>query len=155
MDSYEDFFLQDVCLNCDRATSAGKPYCTESCKIADFQKASAPSSPTFQLSKQSPSTKQSTWSSKRDDWISSYARPTTEERSSHNSYFMPPPSKESRPTSQSNQRSLTPSSSRSSLSSTTSGSQSNFISQQALQELREYSNAFEQAKASRRRQSTW
>ncbi|KAK5171414.1 uncharacterized protein LTR77_004558 [Saxophila tyrrhenica] len=167
--------FQDFCLNCDRQASSGL-YCSQSCRLADLEKASAPSSPV--LSNHSSSTTrqqqqyQPSWASssgfgsgsgyiitstpKTEEWTRTYTQPSaSEERSPQSSYFMRTPAKEARPASQGTQRSLTPSSSRSSLASNTSGSNPNAISEQARQELQEYFSAFDQAKASKRRQSTW
>lgn len=162
--------FQDFCLNCDRQASNGN-YCSQSCRLADLEKASAPSSPTV-ANHTSPSAQQeqSSWTSSRlgkgsgyiitsdsksEDWTRTYTQPTAgQERSPQSSYFMRTSPKDTRPASQGTGRSLTPSSSRSSLASNTSGSNPNAISEQARQELQEYFNAFDQAKASKRRQST-
>lgn len=166
--------FQDFCLNCDRQVSGGA-YCSQSCKLADLEKGSTPSSPTVATttaattrpssqhhtrSLTAPSTSAITTKYNRpEDWTRQYTQPTPTEdsRSPQSSYFMRT-SESNRPTSQGPPaRALTPSSSRSSLASSTSGAlhQSNHISEQAKLELQEYFNAFDHAKASRRRQSTW
>jgi hypothetical protein len=168
--------FQDFCLNCDRQVSGGA-YCSQSCKLADLEKGNTPSSPviatsTAATSSSPPSSSQhhtrsltapstSTISDKytlREDWTRTYTQPTPADdvRSPQTSYFMRT-SDNNQPTSQGpNARALTPSSSRSSLASSTSGAHnSNLISDQAKLELQEYFNAFDHAKASKRRQSTW
>lgn len=166
--------FQDFCLNCDRQVSGGA-YCSQSCKLADLEKGSTPSSPTvatttIPTSSSSPQhhTRSLTAPStsalpikhiQPNDWTRTYTQPTPSEvaRSPQSSYFMRT-SESTRPTSQGPPpRALTPSSSRSSLASSTSGAQHHpsHISEQAKLELQEYFNAFDHAKASRRRQSTW
>lgn len=155
--------FQDFCLNCDRQ-AAGGLYCSQSCRLADLEKANSPSSPTSMstpsrsvpLNNRSP--QPFILSSKPNDWTRTYTPPSSnEDRNSQMSYFMRTSAHAStRPASQGDRdrRALTPSSSRSSLSSN-SGS-STHISEQAKQELQEYYNALDHAKASsKRRQSTW
>lgn len=154
--------FQDVCLGCDNLVTDGS-YCTEVCRLIELEKASAPSSPL------SP-THQPSWASsgfgtgsayvlapayKFPEPARGYSQPSaTEDRRPQSSYFMRS-SKDSQHESQQSQRSLTPSSSRSSLSSTMSNSNAPAITEQAKQELQEYFNAFDHTRAAKRRQSTW
>lgn len=162
--------FQDFCLNCDRQAS-NSLYCSQSCRLADLEKASVPSSPTiFNHSSSNPQQQQPSWPSshfasgfgysttphpRQEDWTRTYTQPSASQERSPQSYFMRSDTQAHRPASQGIERSLTPSSSRSSLSSNKSSSNPNAISEQARQELQEYFNAFDQAKASKRRQSTW
>lgn len=162
MDCFHDF-----CLACDRESTTG-PYCSQACRLADLEKAtsSSPTSPDFPSSSSS-HRQQPSWASSTSGSGSGYFLPqaykfpdpsangsqhsTQQERQS-------PPSRSPKqtPTRQGTmdtQRSLTPSSSRTSLSS--DHSNSNSMSERAKQELQEYFSAFHHTKSSQRRQSTW
>jgi len=165
MDCFHDF-----CLACDRESTAG-PYCTQACRLADLEKAtsSTPSSPTTMSA---PTQGDASWTSSRFGSGSGYILPqdykfpdTTLDKPRSNAQ-QDTLSKSSSPSSRTptqpkrqdtldTQRSLTPSSSRTSLSSNASHSNSNSMSEQAKQELQEYFSAFHQTNAAKRRQSTW
>lgn len=151
MDCFHDF-----CLACDRESRSG-PYCSQACRLADLEKASPPHSPTY-----SSFSSQSTASS-GFGIASGYVLAPPYKFPQRATGSQPASSTASRPQSSSidskrpyqlQQRSLTPSSSRSSLSSNTSTSNGTVISQQARQELQEYFDSFAASRASRRRTST-
>ena len=153
--------FQDFCLACDRESLNG-PYCSQACRLADLEKASIPSSPTSPTAPSASKQKQSSRpvsgyvlppAYKFPDRATGHSQPTTsDDTRPQSSYFMRTPAKES--PDESRQRALSPSSSRSSLSSTTSSSNAT-ISERAKQELQEYFNCFHQSKAAKRRQSSW
>jgi hypothetical protein len=125
MDCFPDF-----CLSCDKQTSEGL-YCSQACRLADVEKAgsSTPSSP---------------------------FTPTME--SSSHSYFQLPEAFSFKPASLSTftesslpRRALSPSSSRSSLSSSAGSQAGNAISEQARTELQTYVSAFDQTREMKRR----
>ena len=155
-----DCFL-DFCLSCDRESTDG-PYCSPACKLADLEKASSPSSPVLPTSSSTSTQADPSLASSGFGTGSGYIlapaykfpEPSSSTGRRSQSYFMRSPAEQSSQSSQELPRSLTPSSSRSSLSSTMSSSSQNAISEQAKQELQEYFNSFEQARAAKRRQST-
>ena len=160
MDCFHDF-----CLACDRESLNG-PYCSQACKLADLEKASVPSSPIaistpFKFPK-IPATSMSSSGyvlapayKFPDRAVSVSSANQDHERMPKTSYFMADSTHQSSTAGYEQQRSLTPSTSRSSLSSNKSDSNPNQISEQARLELQDYFNSFEHARASRRRQSTW
>ncbi|THW13809.1 hypothetical protein D6C77_04392 [Aureobasidium pullulans] len=132
-----DCFL-DFCLACDKQTSEGL-YCSQACRLADLEKAgsstpSSPFSPTLESSSRS-------------------YFPTT------SAGFQLPEAFSFKPTSMSTafaessspRRALSPSSSRSSLSSSAGSQSSNIISEQARTELQTYVSAFDQTREMKRR----
>jgi hypothetical protein len=151
MDCFHDF-----CLACDRESTSG-PYCSQACRLADLEKASPPQSPTYPSS--SP---QSTVSSRLGSGSGFVLAPpykfpqrATGSRSASSEASRPQSSStDSIRKTQQQQRSLTPSSSRSSLSSNMSLSSGTIISEQARQELQEYFDYFAASRASKRRTST-
>ncbi|KAH0366769.1 hypothetical protein KCU65_g5142, partial [Aureobasidium melanogenum] len=127
-----DCFL-DFCLACDKQTSEGL-YCSQACRLADLEKAgsSTPSSP---------------FTPAMDSSSQSYF-PTG------SSGFQLPEAFSFKPTfteSSSPRRALSPSSSRSSLSSSAGSQTSNTISEQARTELQTYVSAFDQTREMKRR----
>jgi len=160
MDCFHDF-----CLGCDRESANG-PYCSQSCRLADLERAttSPPSSPTSPSLARSRSTSQSTTSpaayvlapAYKFQERSPYDSHPREESRPQTSYFMQSPARNQYDDTGAPQRCLTPSSSRTSLSSTssvTSAASPGGISAQAKLELQNYFNSFEQAKAAKRRSS--
>jgi len=143
--------FQDFCLACDGESREG-PYCSQRCRLADLEKASPPSSPTT-FSSPSKSTTSSGYI-----LAPAYQFPqrTNSSRPSSGQYGQPQSStKESTQSPHRYERSLTPSSSRSSLSSNISTSGGTIISEQARQELQEYFDSFAVSKASKRRTSSY
>lgn len=146
--------FQDFCLFCDRDSPDG-PYCSQQCKLADLERGnnSSPSSPTSPTSQgernwDSPYKLYTFQQQQRTAGYTSSANPSSRPRSS---YFMWNPSMEQ---STADDRQLTPSSSRTSLSSTSSASSaSGGISSQAKQQLQDYFSSFDQARAAKRRSS--
>ena len=146
----------DYCLACDRQTSGGA-YCSQSCRLVDQETStwSGPSSPTnttqetqrgsgFYLSpainfanyKITPAASTSTSTS-------SNPRPATAQPSYFSTNYTQQPSN----------KVLSPSSSRSSLSSNSSDQSQNQLSEQIHNELRAYTNCFDTTRNWRRR--TW
>ncbi|KAF1970463.1 hypothetical protein BU23DRAFT_207170 [Bimuria novae-zelandiae CBS 107.79] len=146
----------DYCLSCDRQTEGGA-YCSQACRLADLEKAKSPS----QLS----SSASSTGSSNNGFYLppavnfSAYKTPTPSrgfDTSYHyyptnNGTYFAPTASASRwsQSQQQQQRSLTPSSSRSSLASSTS--QTTGISAQAASQLTYYAQNFDQVREIKRR----
>lgn len=132
------------CLNCDKQTD-GTTYCSESCRLAEYEQSSAPStgpsSPAF-------SGPNSPWPSSRSSPSAGkfYLSPAYDFTTSHSSQLRgstAPP-----------HRVLSPSSSHASLCSMKSSSSSNSeaaqLSDAARRELHAYASSFENARASRR-----
>lgn len=148
-----DLWTHQFCLGCDKQTD-GATYCSESCRLADFEKTcSTPSSASSSLCSSLPS---SPFASSTKFYLSpaydfSAAQPygsTPQPRS----YLTQRTS-----TSQQQQprKTLTPSSSHSSLcsiqSSSSSGSESFQLSERSRKELQAYAVSFEQVRLQRRR----
>ena len=164
MDCFHDF-----CLACDGQSTKG-PYCSQACRLADLEKASLSSSTEPTTSSASTQQQLSCASSefgtgsgyilppayKFPERAAGYSQASaSDDRRPQSSYLVRSPSQQSPQESQELERSLTPSSSRSSLSSTMSSSSPNAMSEQAKQELQEYFSSFDQARAAKRRPSTW
>lgn len=139
--------FQDFCLFCDRESLDG-PYCSQQCKLADLEKSSnsIPSSPTSPTSsyKLAPAYN---FQPQRTPGHDAHA-PTSQSSRPRSNYFMW--------TEQSNNdaRQLTPSSSRTSLSSTSSNATTaGGYSANAKQQLHDYFSSFDQARAAKRRSS--
>lgn len=161
MDCFHDF-----CLACDRESTGG-PYCSQACRLADLERATAspPCSPT------SPSTPSHTrWASQSSGFSSAfvlapaynfqerspYEAHSREQSRPQSSYFMRSPAQKTYDEAAALQRCLTPSSSRTSLSSTTSvisAGTTSGMTAQAKAELQDYFSSFAQAKAAKRRSS--
>ena len=153
MDCFHDF-----CLACDRESTNG-PYCSQACRLADLEKASPPQSPTFPSSSSQTTTTTSSGIGSGSGYVLAPAykfpqrSPST--RSTSSEAGRPQSSTtDSMHKTQPQQRSLTPSSSRSSLSSNMSASNGTMISEQARQELQEYYDSFAGSRTSKRRTST-
>ena len=140
----------DYCLACDRQTSGGA-YCSQSCRLADLEASSA-----WNISQTSPS--RSTFSSASSNTTSPgfYLSPAidwsvyrTQHTTSQLSYFSSTSSNQSNV----NGKTLTPSSSRSSLASTSSTASNNkAFSEEISNQLRDYTNSFD---TTRNRRKTW
>ena len=156
----------DYCLTCDCQTTGGA-YCSQSCRLADLETSTGCSLPTLP----SPEHKTSTFWSLNNNSSQGYCLAPafdfsvyrTKDSSSFNvtrtltgtilspndNTSMPAPSE---PSSTSSPRALTPSSSQTSLASMQStSSQSECISNQARNELRNYTNSFDQVRDWRRK----
>lgn len=173
MDCFHDF-----CLACDKSSTTG-PYCSQACRLADLDRGGSSSSPTTSsfsstpISPSAPSGASPAGSayvlSPPFDFASqkrSERAETVHGRSPKCGYFMRtlPSSRQVRPASSTyppSQCILTPSSSRTSLTSSTSSDDApptpsghrSGLSQQARLELEDYFNSFEQAKGNKRRPS--
>ncbi|MCJ1255739.1 hypothetical protein MMC24_003556 [Lignoscripta atroalba] len=152
------------CLACDRQTG-GDPYCSQICRLADLETSSCGSEPTsptditLSISSASLSRASGTpfvlpprfdFSAYRSNTLPSPTAP----RPSSNIFFSTPPQKRTASLNQtvSSPRVLTPSSSRSSLTSMQSTSaQEGCMSDQARSELRQYTNSFDQTRDNKRR----
>jgi hypothetical protein len=148
--------FNDFCLSCDRQIAENGVYCSQSCRLADLEKNSTAQAPS-QLSSSASSSSSSNSGfylppavnfSAYKGSSSSQAAPASPYHyypTTSGSYFAPPTAP--RPSAQ---RSLTPSSSRSSLASSTSQTQSG-ISQQAATQLNSYMRSFDQTRDVKRR----
>lgn len=136
--------FQDFCLFCDRESTDG-PYCSQQCKLADLEKSSnsIPNSPTSPTS----SYKLAPAYNFQQQRSPNHDAPTSQSSRPRSNYFMW--------TEQSNNdaRQLTPSSSRTSLSSTSSSTTAGGYSANAKQQLQDYFSSFDQARAAKRRSS--
>ncbi|KAF1940868.1 hypothetical protein EJ02DRAFT_423579 [Clathrospora elynae] len=150
--------FNDFCLSCDRQIAENGVYCSQSCRLADLEKAgSTGAQAPSQLSSSASSSASSNSGfhlppavnfSAYKGASSSHMAPSSPYHyypTANGSYFAPPTA-----TRQSPQRSLTPSSSRSSLASTASQTQSG-ISQQAATQLTSYMRSFDQTRDVKRR----
>lgn len=152
--------FNDFCLSCDRQIAENGVYCSQSCRLADLEKAGRTDA---QASSQLSSSASSSSSSNNGFYLppavnfSAYKAPTSRGfdvgpsssyhyySTANGSYFAPPTTRQ--PT---QQRSLTPSSSRSSLASTASQAQPG-ISHQAATQLNSYVRSFDQTRDIKRR----
>jgi len=149
----------DFCLSCDRQIAEGGAYCSQACRLADLEKASTTGQTSSQLSSSASSTSSSTNGFYLPPAVnfSAYKQPTPSRGFDTSYYYSPttsgayfaPPASTASGQSQSQQRSLTPSSSRSSLAS--SHSQQPGISAQAANQLNHYVRSFDQVREIRRR----
>ncbi|KAL4981619.1 hypothetical protein BDW68DRAFT_172084 [Aspergillus falconensis] len=125
----------DFCLVCDRQT-LGAPYCSQSCRLAELD-ASHETASSYALDSRTASRKSPSLTGRG---ATSKLAPNTTETSSSNSY---------RPH---YQRTLSPSSSQTSLSSLrSSSSQGSPISSQSQTELRDYASCFDHVRDLKRR----
>lgn len=148
----------DYCLACDRQTQ-GEAYCSQTCRLADLETSatwSGPTSPTTCTSSTNANRGSGFYLSPAIDFTASKPSSTSlsnlasQSSSPLSSYF---PKNSSSQTNVS--KTLTPSSSQSSLSSTQSSpSQSRTISDQDRAELLGYTNAFDNVRNWKRRM-TW
>ncbi|KAF2840607.1 hypothetical protein M501DRAFT_931051 [Patellaria atrata CBS 101060] len=156
----------DFCLYCDKQIAEGA-YCSQACRLTDLEKAgtSEPASPYNFPSTSAPSSWTSTGNhsgfylppavnfaaykmpSRHDSPPTS---PTSSTSSSRNPYFSQPASSSTTQNQQS-KRGLTPSSSRSSLSSMSSNTTVHGLSAKAINELRGYASSFDQVRDMKRR----
>ncbi|KAF2256434.1 hypothetical protein BU26DRAFT_21800 [Trematosphaeria pertusa] len=157
----------DFCLSCDRQIEEGGTYCSQACRLADLEKAGAaePQTPSHLSSSASSST-----SSTNGFYLppavnfSAYKTPAPSRGfdvpsspyhcypTANGSYFAPPAAAATA-SGQPQQRSLTPSSSRSSLASAASQTTSG-ISAQAATQLNNYVRSFDQVRDMKKRRFT-
>ena len=147
----------DYCLACDRQTSGGV-YCSQSCRLADLETSSTWSGPSSPTNTSSNETKRGSgfYLSPAINFAN-YRTTTTKSTSTTTS---PNPQSTAHPsyfsvnyTHQPSNKVLTPSSSRSSLTSNFSETSHNQLSEQIHNELRAYTNSFDTTRNWRRR--TW
>lgn len=157
----------EYCLSCDTQLTEGGTYCSQACRLADLEKANAPTSPSNLSSSAGSATSSSshgfylppalnftalkTPSSSRGFDVGPATTNYYSTNTNTNSYFAQHASSNSTSSTSghSHNRSLTPSSSRSSLAS--AGSQTaQGISQQATQQLNSYVRAFDHTRDVRR-----
>ena len=151
MDCFHDF-----CLACDKESNG--PYCSQSCRLADLERASpnvmSPASTTSPTASHSRLSWSSTTSTSPSAYVLSPAYDFTDKAGRpQTSYFMRHDTVDSTPV----ERSLTPSSSRTSLSSTTSTTSSTSatgLSEQSRQELSNYFSSFSRDKAAANRRKS-
>jgi hypothetical protein len=169
----------DVCLSCDRQTADGEKFCSQACRLTDLERAgqSEPATPSslpanapswmawqlpttsgrsqFQLA---PPVNFSAYRSGAHAYSPPSSPKTRSSRQNSTSYFQLPTTTTSASTaySQPSQRGLFSSPSRSSLSSVSSSSTSSTmntpgLSSEALNQLRDYSGAFDTVRDWKRR----
>ncbi|MCJ1315134.1 hypothetical protein MMC15_000450 [Xylographa vitiligo] len=152
----------DYCLACDRQT-AGEAYCSQVCRLADLESSSCGSEPA------SPTSQTFPWSRAVQSPVTGFFLPPAFNFAAYRT-APSPPSSPRRPLSTgslaampsptisqltASPRILTPSSSRSSLTSVSNiSTQGEFISIQARSELRDYTNSFDRVRDWRRRMTT-
>lgn len=150
-----DLWTHQFCLGCDKQTD-GATYCSESCRLADFEKTcSTPSSTSSSLCSSLPSSPfashQSTKFYLSPAYDFSTAKPYGSTPLPQSSYF----TQRTNTSQQQPRKTLTPSSSHSSLcsiqSSSSNGSESFQLSERSRKELQAYAVSFEQVRLQRRR----
>ncbi|KAF5248019.1 hypothetical protein FAUST_425 [Fusarium austroamericanum] len=151
-----DSWAHSFCLACDKQVqSSSDAYCSESCRLADFEKTSTTSSQASSPGLTSPSCQ---WSSSSKSSSSGFYLSPAYDFSNAKPYgsrhMSQPTFKPYGAESTANNRSLTPSSSHSSLcslqSTSTTGEQSQ-LSDKARKELRAYAVSFDSVRTQRRR----
>lgn len=148
----------EFCLSCDRQIAEGGVYCSQSCRLADLEKAGTATQGQSQLSSSASSSSSSGHGFYLPPAVnfSNYKAPSSSRGfdmaptspyypTTHGAYFAPPPAARPAP-----QRSLTPSSSQSSLASASSQTQAG-VSQQAATQLSNYMRSFDQTREVKRR----
>lgn len=148
-----DLWTHQFCLSCDKQTD-GATYCSESCRLAEYEKTCSTPSSTSSFS--APSSPYTTQSSTKFHLAPAYdfttAQPygSTPLPQSYLSQRSASTSSPSRP-----RKTLTPSSSHSSLCSmqslTSNSSDAHHISEKSMKELKAYAVSFEQVRLQRRR----
>ncbi|GKT57310.1 hypothetical protein ColTof4_11460 [Colletotrichum tofieldiae] len=146
-----DLWTHEFCLGCDKQTD-GTAYCSESCRLADFEKTSTPSSVASSPGLSTPSYP---WGSKQQ--TNNFHLSPAYDFSNAQPYGSTPARQSylSSPRTSSTRRTLTTSSSNSSLcsmqSTTSSNTDASHLSEKAKRELQAYAVSFEQARLQRRR----
>lgn len=150
-----DLWTHQYCLACDKQVQVdGAAYCSEACRLAEFEKTSATSSQPTSPGLMAPSRASSARPSQSRFYLSpaydfTNAQPygSTPARKSLFEYYTKP-AVQSQPAPA---RQLTPSSSHSSLCSMQSTSSAGDVSDKAKKELQAYAVSFEQVRMQRRR----
>lgn len=149
-----DLWIPEFCLGCDKQTD-GTAYCSESCRLADFEKTSTPSSVASSPGLNAPSYP---WTGSSRQLLSNKIHLAPAYDFTNPQPYGSTPQKQSSlsaPRTSSTRRTLTTSSSNSSLcsmqSSTSSNSDASHLSEKARRELQAYAVSFEQARLQRRR----
>ena len=146
----ESVWFHDYCLACDRLTSGGA-YCSQSCRLADLESSSAWTTP-----QASPSTSNFPPNSSSTTAPGFYLTPAIDwgaYRTQHTATQLSYCSNTSAIKSNTDKKTLTPSSSQSSLASAHSASSSNqTFSDRVTTQLRDYTNSFD---TTRNRRRTW
>ncbi|KAK1471176.1 hypothetical protein CCUS01_17407 [Colletotrichum cuscutae] len=148
-----DLWTHEFCLGCDKQTD-GTAYCSESCRLADFEKTSTPSSVASSPGLNTPSYH---WTSTRQQSNNFYLSPAYDFTNAQP--YGSTPSRQSYLSSSrapiTTRRILTTSSSNSSLcsmqSTTSSNTDGSQLSEKAKRELQAYAVSFDQARLQRRR----
>ncbi|KAI0200621.1 hypothetical protein F4808DRAFT_460727 [Astrocystis sublimbata] len=139
----------EFCLYCDRQTD-GALYCSESCRLRDFESSSASLHTSTSEGSSGPASPSFQWSVPRNQ--TKFYLPPAYDFSNPRPYGSTP-----MPQSSSSSRGLTPSSSHSSLcslgSTASSASESPQISAKTKKHLRDYASSFEHARTQHRRRS--
>lgn len=147
-------WIHDTCLACDNQTSGGA-YCSQSCRLADLKASTAwctpqtstqtsPTTPNFSSTNPSASST-GFYLSPAIDWSTYKTQHTTSQLSFFSSTSSPRPNQ--------NDKTLSSSSSRSSLASTNSnGTRQSPFSEEVSEQLRDFANAFD---TTRHRRQTW
>lgn len=158
-----DLWTQEYCLSCDKQVHIdGAAYCSEACRLTDYEKTSSPnrsqaSSPVQVSSSWAPSTplvkqvnRPKFYLSPAYDFSNAQPYGTTPAPRHFDNFYA---SKALRPAQPTQARELTPSSSRSSLCSmhSNNSSASDLVSAMAKKELQAYAVSFEQVRMQRRR----
>ncbi|KAI1376175.1 hypothetical protein F4677DRAFT_98873 [Hypoxylon crocopeplum] len=147
----------EFCLACDRQTD-GATFCSESCRLSDFEKTSATSTPASTPGLSTPCSYN--WTAPRPQ--SKFFLPPAYDFTNAQPYGSTPLpqsylSQRSDSSSSSSTRVLTPSSSHSSLcslrSTSSSGSEGTQLSDKAKKQLRDYASSFEHTRVQQRRRS--
>lgn len=140
-------WAHSFCLACDKQVhSSTDAYCSESCRLADFEKTSTPSSQASSPGFAPPSYP---WSTKSAN--SGFNLTPAYDFTNARPYGSASASTYKSTADQTSNRALTPSSSHSSLCSIQSTSTSGELSDKTRQELRAYAVSFEQVRMQRRR----
>ncbi|KAL0940769.1 uncharacterized protein CTRU02_203532 [Colletotrichum truncatum] len=148
-----DLWTPEFCLGCDKQTD-GTAYCSESCRLADFEKTSSPSSVASSPGLNAPSYP---WTSPRQQPSNKLYLAPAYDFTNAQPYGSTPlrQSYLSAPRTSSTRRTLATSSSNTSLcsmqSTTSSNSDASQLSEKARRELQAYAVSFEQVRLQRRR----
>ncbi|OTA96750.1 hypothetical protein M434DRAFT_95879 [Hypoxylon sp. CO27-5] len=148
----------EFCLACDKQTD-GTTYCSEACKLSDFEKTASTTSTPASTPGIASSPSSYNWTAPRSQ--SKFFLPPAYDFSNAQPYGSTPLPQsylsQRSESSSSSTRVLTPSSSHSSLcslrSTSSSGSEGTQLSDKAKKQLRDYASSFEHARVQQRRRS--
>lgn len=147
MSSQEMDWSPEYCLACDRQTD-GKAYCSEACRLAEYERANSTSG--SEASSPAQSTTHTSWPKTTSANVTNFYLPSAYDFSKKSTTTSRPqtqPTYGARPQ-------LTPSASQSSLSSMQSqasySSESSTLSEESKQALRAYASSFDQSRYHRR-----